>query len=167
MTTTMTTEFDQRTLRTLFGRFPSGIVAICAHVDGEPVGMAASSFTSVSLDPPLLSVCFSHTSSTWPRLRRAPRLGISVFAADQEAHVRQLSAKSGDRFQDLDHQRTSQGAVLLAGAAAWFECVPETELEGGDHAVALLRVAAARAFPDVAPLIFHDSGFHAISASSA
>ena len=62
-------------LRHAFGLFPSGVTAVCGIVDGHPAGLAASSFTSVSLDPPLVSVCIAHTSSTWPILRQCRWLG--------------------------------------------------------------------------------------------
>jgi flavin reductase (DIM6/NTAB) family NADH-FMN oxidoreductase RutF len=68
-------------LRGAFAAFPSGVTAIAGMLDGHPVGMAASSFTSVSLEPPLVSVCMAHSSSTWPSLRRAPSIGVSVLAA--------------------------------------------------------------------------------------
>lgn len=85
-------------LRRAFGCFPSGIT-VCALVDGTPVGMAASSFTSVSLAPPLVSVCIQHTSTTWPVLRNRPRLGLSVLAeaTTMRACVWQASRQIGSR----------------------------------------------------------------------
>src|SRR5689334_21946313 len=73
-------QLDDATLRRVFGCFPSGVIAVCASVDGEPLGMAASSFTTVSVAPPLVSICVQNSSTTWPRLRRRERLGISVLA---------------------------------------------------------------------------------------
>ncbi|MGN6722930.1 MAG: flavin reductase family protein, partial [Marmoricola sp.] len=67
-------------LREVFGAFPSGVVAVASRIDGEPVGLAASSFTSVSLDPPLVSISIGNGSKTWPDLRRASHLGITVLA---------------------------------------------------------------------------------------
>ena len=75
---------DPIALRRVFGAFPTGVTALAALVDGEPVGMAASSFVAVSLDPPLVSFCPAISSKTWPRLRRAARLGISVLGGAQE-----------------------------------------------------------------------------------
>jgi hypothetical protein len=68
--------FDQALLRQAFGAFPSGVTAFCGLIDGVAEGMAASSFTSVSLDPPLVSVCVANTSTTWPKLARLDRLGV-------------------------------------------------------------------------------------------
>src|SRR5258708_28096524 len=74
----------QTQLRRVLATFPTGVAAVAAIIDGEPAGLAASSFVSVSLDPPLVSVCIGHSSTTWPVLRTADRLGISVLGAHQE-----------------------------------------------------------------------------------
>ncbi|WP_349263643.1 flavin reductase family protein, partial [Actinocrinis sp.] len=99
----VTTEeaLDPATLRRVFGAFPTGVTALAALVDGVPVGMAANSFTSVSLDPPLVSVCVATASATWPSLRRANRIGVSVLSHRQETASRQLAARGIDRFAGL------------------------------------------------------------------
>jgi flavin reductase (DIM6/NTAB) family NADH-FMN oxidoreductase RutF len=150
-------------LRRVFGAFPSGVTAIAAVVDGVPVGLAASSFTSVSLEPPLVSVCVAHSSTTWPVLRAASRFGVSVLAADQSVAGRQLSARGGDRFADLAWRRTDDGAVLLEGASAWLECSIEAEHRAGDHDIVVLRVHDLDADHDVSPLVFHASEFHRLA----
>lgn len=142
-------------LREVFAAFPSGVTAIAARVDGLPVGMSASSFTSVSLEPPLVSVCVARTSRTWPQLRRASRLGLSVLSDRQEAACRQLAARSGDRFAGLAWHELVRGAILLDDAAAHLECSVEREVDAGDHVVVLLRVHDLSADPTVAPLVFH------------
>jgi flavin reductase (DIM6/NTAB) family NADH-FMN oxidoreductase RutF len=93
---------DGHQLRQAFGCFPSGVAAVCAVVDGSPVGLAASSFTSVSVAPPIASVCVQHTSTTWPVLRQRPRLGLSVLAEGQDAVCQRLANKNGDRFAGTD-----------------------------------------------------------------
>jgi flavin reductase (DIM6/NTAB) family NADH-FMN oxidoreductase RutF len=154
---------DSLELRRVFGCFPSGIAAVCA-LDGEgrPAGMAVSSFTSVSLAPPLVLVCVQNTSTTWPVLRRAQRLGVSVLAADQHQAARSLAARGVDRFADLSWSTTAGGAVLLHGAAAWLDCEVEQEVPGGDHAVVLLRVTALVGDPEHPPLVFHASTFRGL-----
>ncbi|MEV8516841.1 flavin reductase family protein [Dactylosporangium sp. NPDC051484] len=146
-------------LRRVFGAFPSGVTAVAALVDGAPVGLAASSFTSVSLDPPLVSVCIARTSSTWPTLRRADRLGVSVLAAHQEHLGRQLSLRGGDRFSGVTWRATQGGEILLDGACAWLDCSIEREIPAGDHDIILLRVHALDADRSVPPLVFHQSAF--------
>ena len=92
------TALDPSTLRQAFGAFPSGVVAVAASVDDRLVGMAASSFTSVSLEPALVSFSVANSSSTWPVLRRAGRLGLSVLADHHGAACRQLAGPADRRF---------------------------------------------------------------------
>jgi flavin reductase (DIM6/NTAB) family NADH-FMN oxidoreductase RutF len=146
-------------LRRVFGAFPTGVTAIAALVDGAPVGIAASSFTSVSLAPPMVSVCIAHSSTTWPLLRGAARYGVSVLAVHQEAAVRALSAKGTDRFAALGWRATPDGAVVIDGASAWLDCSVEQQIRAGDHDIVLLRVHALDADADIAPLVFHGSRF--------
>jgi flavin reductase (DIM6/NTAB) family NADH-FMN oxidoreductase RutF len=146
-------------LRRVFGAFPSGVTAVAALIDGAPVGLAASSFTSVSLEPPLVSICIAKTSNTWRSLRRAGRLGVSVLAAHQEHLGRQLGARGGDRFAGATWRTTRNGEILLDGACAWLDCSIESEIPAGDHDIVLLRVHALDADRGVPPLVFHQSTF--------
>jgi len=154
--TSMTTGTDPTTLRTTFAGFPSGVTALCAEIDGELVGMAASSFTGVSLDPPLVSVCIMHGSRTWQRLRAVPRLGISVLAADQEAVCRALGSRQGDRFAGVDTMVTPAGAAFVRGAGIWLECEIDAEMPGGDHVIVVLRVLGLDAEPKREPMVYLD-----------
>ncbi|MCK9931949.1 flavin reductase family protein [Frankia sp. Mgl5] len=151
--------FDPGRLRNVFGAFPSGVAAVAALVEGVPVGIAASSFTSVSLDPPLVSLCIGHTSSTWPALRAAPRLGLSILSAEQERAARQLAGRRGDRFAELRWRVTDDGAVLLDGASAWIETSIDQQVRAGDHDIVVLRVHDLDADHDISPLVFHASQF--------
>ena len=159
MTTMTTTVFDPKRLRHVYGAFPSGVTAVAAIVGGAPVGITASSFTSVSLDPPLVAFCIAHTSSTWPVLNAAPRLGISFLSAKQERAGRQLAGRHGDRFADLSWRVTGEGAVLLDGAVGWLETSVEQQLRAGDHDIVVLRVHDLDADHGVSPLVFHASQF--------
>ena len=84
-------DLDVVALRTAFGVFPSGVVAVAAEVDGELLGLAASSFTSVSLDPPLVSFSVANASKTWPALRRSAHLGVTILADHHGEVCRQLA----------------------------------------------------------------------------
>jgi flavin reductase (DIM6/NTAB) family NADH-FMN oxidoreductase RutF len=155
---------DTAELRRVFGCFPSGVAAVCAlDSDGTPTGMAVSSFTSVSLDPPLVSVCVQNTSTTWPLLQRATRLGVSVLASGQDSVARALAAKGVDRFADVSWAATPEGAVLVHGAAAWLDCQIEAEHPAGDHALVVLRVRGLVGDPAHPPLVFHASRFRDLS----
>lgn len=147
-------------LRRVFSAFPTGVTAVAALIGGTPVGLAANSFTSVSLQPPLVSLCIAHTSATWPLLQQAPRIGISVLGAHQEQAGRQLSTVGRDRFATLSWRSNDIGAVVLDGASAWLDCSIEREIPAGDHNIVLLRVHDLEADHSVDPLVFHRSQFH-------
>lgn len=138
---------------------------MCAMVDGEPVGMAASSFTSVSMEPPLVSICIQNGSRTWPRLKKAARLGLSVLAENHGDACRSLSRKDGDRFADVPWTKLGTGAVVVSEATAWLECRLRSEVRVGDHTIAVLEVCALDANADMPPLVFQGSRFHRISSA--
>lgn len=125
--------------------------------------MAASSFTSVSLNPPLVSLAIAHTSTTWPRLTAAPALGVSILAEEHGTVAQSLSSKTGDRFSGVRWQAAESGAVFVHGAALWLESRVEGQVPAGDHDIVLLRVVSVEPYPDVAPLVFHGSTFRRLS----
>lgn len=156
-------QLDSGRLREAFATFPSGIAAVCGHDGRVPVGMAVSSFVSVSLDPPLVSVSMQDTSTTWPRLRALPRLGVSVLAEDQQAVSTALSARTGDRFAGWRWHSGGAGAVFVTGAAGWFDCTIHDEVAAGDHTIVLLRVHGL-GVGDAEPLVFHASHYRQLAA---
>jgi len=151
--------FDQVALRQAFGCFPSGVTAVCGMLGDRPQGMAASSFTSVSLEPALVSVCVAHTSTTWPTLAPLPRLGVSVLAEDHSSVAASLSAKTGDRFAGVEWESSETGAVFVHGSSLWLECTIHAQVPAGDHDIVLLRIRAMQMYPDIAPMIFHGSRY--------
>lgn len=154
---------DPAMLRRTFGSFPSGVVAVCAMVDGEPVGMAASSFVTVSLDPPLVAFCVQWTSTTWPRLQRSARLGISVLGAGHNVVARQLASRTREnRFAGLATTATPEGALFVHDASAWFDCALHEVVPAGDHGIVLLDVVHSTVAPEVEPLVYHASTFRAL-----
>ena len=166
MTTFATNQdLDPSRLRQAFGVFPSGVVAVAASVDGRLVGLAASSFTSVSLDPPLVSVSIARTSKTWPDLRRAGRLGVTVLAAHHGQVCRQLAGPVEHRFDGIAATVTGTGAVTVDDGLARFDCSIYREVEAGDHLIVLLRLHAVEhtADQDSGPLVFHRSAFGRLS----
>jgi flavin reductase (DIM6/NTAB) family NADH-FMN oxidoreductase RutF len=146
-------------LRRAFAMFPSGVTAVCASVEGRPVGLAASSFTSVSLDPALVSVCIAHTSSTCPSLRAVGRVGVSVLAEGHASIARQLAGKAGDRFTGVDWAEGPDHSVFIHGAALWLDCSVSREVPAGDHDIVLLEIRAVTPHPDRNPIVFHGSHF--------
>lgn len=156
----------QTELRRAFSLFPTGVVAVCALVDEQPAGIAVNSFNSVSLDPPLVSICVARISRTWPLLAGRTRLGLSVLGTDHGAVCRKLASRDGDRFAEVDWKASQAGAVHIGGAALWLECSVMETLEGGDHMIVLLEVLGSSLFPDVDPLVFHQSQFRELLTSA-
>ncbi|MFF5792553.1 flavin reductase family protein [Paeniglutamicibacter sp. NPDC012692] len=150
---------DQLALRQAFSLFPTGVVAVCSVVDETPVGIAVNSFTSVSLDPPLVGICVAKSSATWPVLADSNRLGLSVLGSHQGKLCRSLASRNTDRFLEAPWRATDAGAVVMEGAALWLECEVRSTFDGGDHVVVLLEVVKSDLFPDVTPLVFHQSKF--------
>jgi flavin reductase (DIM6/NTAB) family NADH-FMN oxidoreductase RutF len=159
-------DFDQTMLRRAFGCFPSGVTAFCGMVDGGPDGMAASSFTSVSLEPPLVSVCVQNNSATWSRIANLPQLGVSILAAEHGPVAQALAARSGNRFSHIQWEATEDGAVFVHGSSLWLACSVHDVVDAGDHRIVLLEVKSLAMNPDIAPLVFHASGFHGLTASA-
>lgn len=159
----MSIDHDPMILRTAYAAFPSGVTALCAETEGELIGMVASSFTAVSLDPPLVSVCVMNSSRTWQRLQKAPRLGVSVLAADQGVLCRTLSAQAGDRFSGVDTVVTPDGAVLVQGAGVWMEAEVDSLVPAGDHVMVLLRVLRLDADAEQEPLVYLSGAFRSLA----
>lgn len=150
-------------LRKAFSSFPTGVVAVCGTApDGGSAGMAVNSFTSISLDPPLVAISVANTSRTWPVLKTSRTLGLSVLGHGQEQVSRSLSAREGDRFAGAHWVRGESGELHLDGAALWLTCTVHSELPAGDHAIVLLEVSGLHYFPEVEPLVFHQSRYRVI-----
>jgi len=159
-------ENDTDALRHAFSLFPSGVVALIARPEGEIEGMVASAFTvGVSLAPPLVSCAIQTRSRTWPRLRRASSIGISVLAEGQGDIAREIAGENRlHRFVSAPLRDVGSDAVFISGAPVWFECTVHAELEAGDHIVVLLEVIGVGADPELRPLVFHGSSFNQLLA---
>jgi flavin reductase (DIM6/NTAB) family NADH-FMN oxidoreductase RutF len=157
-------DLDPRRLRDAFGVFPSGVVAVAAQVDGEPVGLAASSFTTVSLDPPLVSFSIRTASKTWPDLRRSPRLGVTILADHHGPLARQLAGDPAHRFDDVPLLLGDDGALTLPDGLAQFDTSIYREVDAGDHTIVLLRLHEVRQDDHAMPLVFHRSTFDSLLA---
>ncbi|MFF3569154.1 flavin reductase family protein [Nocardia jiangxiensis] len=149
---------DAARYREVLGHFATGVVAITA-VDpetGQPAGLAANSFTSVSIDPPLVAFCVAHTSSSWPKVKSAGRYCINVLAEHQEGVSRQFAVSGADKFAGLSWSPSGHGSPILDDAVAWMDARPVDEHIAGDHIIVVshidhLELAAA----DGSPLLFY------------
>lgn len=154
-----TTDLTQAALREAFGHFPTGVIAIAAEVGGTRIGLAASTFVPVSLTPPLVLFCVQNTSTTWPKLKECPRLGLSVLGESHNEAARALAARTGDRFAGLKTVSRDTGAVFIEGTSVWLESTIDQLVEAGDHTIVILRVHEVAVHADVAPIVFHRSTF--------
>ncbi|WP_127940409.1 flavin reductase family protein [Nonomuraea polychroma] len=152
---------DSRRFRQVLGRFATGVVAITAldPQDGRPCGLAANSFTSVSLDPPLVAFCVAHTSTSWPRVRGAKVVTVNVLAEDQQSVCAQMATKGGDKFAGLEWTGSPGGNPVLEGALAWMDCAVEAEHPAGDHVIVVARVLQLDTHADGGPLVFFRGGY--------
>jgi flavin reductase (DIM6/NTAB) family NADH-FMN oxidoreductase RutF len=152
---------DGRRFRSILGHFATGVVAITA-IDpetGAPTGLAANSFTSVSLEPALVSFCVAHTSTTWPRLRGAERHCVNILSAPQREVCLQFATKGADKFAGLEWTKSPGGGPVIDGALAWLECSVEAEYPAGDHVIVVARVHHLDRHHDGEPLIFYKGSY--------
>lgn len=141
--------------RRALSHFASGITVVTVAVDGELHGMTASSFASVSLEPPRVLVCLDKSSRTRALLTEVGVFAVSILSAGQEAISRAFASTGPKPFPDLSHKIGSNGAPLLDGALAWIECVTVETMDGGDHDVVLGEVTATTVAGGD-PLIYFD-----------
>ena len=142
-------------LRDVLGHFASGVVVVTAAGPDGPLGFTCQSFTSLSLDPALVSFAPSRTSSTWPRIRDVGAFCVNVLAADQQ-HLSAGFARSGvDKFAGVGWQPGPHDAPVLDGACAWIGCTLWREYDGGDHTIAVGRVLDLGADPARLPLLYY------------
>jgi flavin reductase (DIM6/NTAB) family NADH-FMN oxidoreductase RutF len=142
-------------LRSAFGRFATGVTIVtCRDVDDQPVGLTANSFSSLSLDPPLLLWSLRRASPSLAAFEAASHFVVNVLAESQVELSRSFASRRADKFADGTWSEGLGGALVLAGCAAVFECRTEQRLDGGDHRLFIGRVLRS-ADLGVAPLVFH------------
>ncbi len=159
--TACVSDLEGRRLRDVLGHFATGVVAITGidPATGLPTGLAANSFTSVSLDPALVAFCVAHTSSTWPLLRSADHLCINVLSEPQTSVCKQLAVKGGDKFAGVSWTSSPAGTPVLDGALAWLEVSVQDEHLAGDHMIIVARVHSLDIHHSGEPLVFYQGRY--------
>jgi len=153
---------DQRSFRDTMGRYPTGVAVIAAMTADGPVGMAVNSFTSVSLDPPLIAFCPMRTSTSWARIEPVGGFAVSLLRDDHESVARLLAQKDADRFGGHDWRTSPAGHPVLADALGWLDTTVETIVEAGDHELVVARVRHWSQAGDGQPLVFYGGRYHAL-----
>lgn len=133
---------DPRALRDAFGAFVTGVTIVTTRDDaGKPVGFTANSFTSVSLDPPLLLICLARTSRNFATMTGAKSFAVNILSENQKDLSNTFARPVEDRFAAAEWSDAPQGSPVFADVAAWFECTMQEVIEAGDHVI-LLGVSA-------------------------
>lgn len=148
---------DPRGFRNALGRFATGVTIVTTRGATGPVGITANSFSSLSLDPPLLLWSIARSSARCDSFTNAPHFAVHVLARHQ-AHIARAFATEADAFGDLDHSHSPRDVPLLDDCIARFECDREAVHDGGDHALIIGRVTEALTREGPA-LVFHDGQF--------
>ncbi len=146
---------DKSRFRRVCGRFATGVtVATAFGADGTPHGMTANSFSSVSLEPPLVLICVGHTATILPHIRTAESFGINILTEGQQ-HISELFARKGyDRFDGVAWHRGETGVPLLRGVLATMECARRQIVASGDHDIIVGEVVRAHWNDDERPLVY-------------
>lgn len=156
----MSPPIDPVRFRETLGHYPTGVAVVTAIADdGRPVGMVVGSFTSVSLDPPLIAFFPMTASKSFAQLRTADTFCVNALASDQEDVCRRFAAGGADKFQGTSWRPGPLGSPVLDGAVSWIECAFEDIRTAGDHFVVLGRVLELDVERSTLPLLFFQGGY--------
>jgi flavin reductase (DIM6/NTAB) family NADH-FMN oxidoreductase RutF len=155
-------EIDPSQFRQLLGRFATGVTILTvATPEGRPLGMTANSLASVSLRPPLISVCVDREAEMHDVILAASEFVVNVLASPQEALARRFSDKHEDRFDGIGYHLSPEGLILLDGVLAHVVCDRIDTYPAGDHTIVLGRVVGG-ATSDGRPLLYYRGGYAAL-----
>jgi flavin reductase (DIM6/NTAB) family NADH-FMN oxidoreductase RutF len=146
---------DPGTMRDVLGHFASGVTVVTAQGDAGPIGFTCQSFSSLSLDPPLVVIAPARTSRTWPQLRALGRFCVNVLAEDQTELSVTFARSGADKFAGVPWRPSRLGQPVLEDVVAWIDCELWAEYDGGDHTLVAARVLDLGADPGRRPLLFH------------
>ena len=157
----MTSEhaFDTAKYRQVLGHFPTGVTVVTAMTDDGPAGMAIGSFSTVSLDPPVVLFCPQKTSGSWNRIKGSGSFCVNILAEDQEDVSRVFASKSDDKFAEIGWKHSGNGAPRITGVLAHIDCDIHEVLDGGDHDIVLGLVTALDVSHEGGPLVFFRGGY--------
>jgi 3-hydroxy-9,10-secoandrosta-1,3,5(10)-triene-9,17-dione monooxygenase reductase component len=155
----MTGSLDPQAMREVMGHFASGVTVVTAVTDAGPIGFTCQSFSSLSLDPPLVVFAPGRTSLTWPLLRGIGRFCINVLAEGQDAVSRNFARSGVDKFAGVRWRPSALGSPVLDDVVAWIDAELWAEYDGGDHTLAVARVLDLGADPRRRPLLYHRGAY--------
>ncbi len=155
---------DHGHFRRVMGHVPTGVAVVTALHDGLPAGLTVGSFTSVSLDPPLVSFTVDRAARSWPSIEAAGAFCVNLLAHDQVPLCRRFSSRETAKFRDLVWRPAASGSPVIDGVVAWIDCDTERVLEAGDHHLVIGRVRELDIARTVRPLLFYRGGYGGVDA---
>ncbi|TCH96460.1 flavin reductase [Roseococcus sp. SYP-B2431] len=156
---------DPKALRNAFGHFPTGVCIVAATLpNGERIGVTVNSFTSVSLDPPLLLVCLARSLRSHDALVTSGGFAITVLHGEQAPVSTRFASSGADKWLDMEASEGAAGGLILNPHLAWFDCAAHAALPGGDHTILLGRVLRHGTVEQAAPLLYYRGGYAALAA---
>jgi len=152
---------DAATFREVLGHFPTGVVVITGITpEGAPLGMTVGSFTSVSLDPPLVAFLPEKKSRSWAYLRASgPRFSVNVLAHHQDELSASVALRETEKFAGFDWRLSPTGLPVVSGCVAYIDCTTEQIVEAGDHHIVIGRVDHLAVEAGGDPLVFHAGAY--------
>jgi flavin reductase (DIM6/NTAB) family NADH-FMN oxidoreductase RutF len=158
---TLMSATDSRHFRDVLGEYPTGVVVVAAtHESGEALAMTIGTFTSVSLDPPLIAFLPSKSSASWSALRTAGnRFAVNILAEDQQEIGNAVSARKGEKLLGISWVSSPRGNPLIEGCTAGLECEVVAIHDGGDHDIVVAEVLELYQGADRPPLVFHRGSY--------
>ncbi|MFJ3802558.1 flavin reductase family protein [Streptomyces sp. NPDC090088] len=159
--TTPTTHspYDATQFRHVLGHIPTSVAIVTAMPHGRPVGVTVGSFSSVSLDPPLVNFFIDRSSRTWPRLNESSTFAVNVLGADHAELCRAFSRRGADRFEGVAWKPSDAGNPVLEDATVTLDCSHYKIDTLGDHIQVVGRVDSMRLRTGELPLVFYRGGF--------
>jgi flavin reductase (DIM6/NTAB) family NADH-FMN oxidoreductase RutF len=153
--------FSASEFRQALGMFATGVTIVTTRTaQGALVGLTASSFNSVSLEPPLVLWSLARSSGSMPAMGTGSHYAINILAADQLALAEQFAQKKTDRWLNVEFTEGASGAPVIAGCAATFECFNRSRYDEGDHVIFVGEVERCTHRDDAAPLLYHGGRFY-------
>jgi flavin reductase (DIM6/NTAB) family NADH-FMN oxidoreductase RutF/DNA-binding IclR family transcriptional regulator len=163
----VTNPVDPLHFRRVLGHFPTGVAVITGmDADGKPAGMAIGSFSSVSLNPPLVCFMPDKSSSSWPKIRDSGHFCVNILGSDQESVCRTFAVSGGDKFADLYWKPAGSGSPVLDGVLAWIDCDIDVVHDAGDHYIVIGAVRELDTGSQSLPLVFFQGGYGRFSSLS-
>lgn len=148
-------EFDSKKLRDAFGHFATGVCVVgFVAQDGTKVGITVNSFTSLSLDPPLLLVCLGANLRSHDAMVSSGGFGVSVLADSQQDISGRFATRGGPKWDGMAFVKGHEGALMVPGAIAWFDCEAESTYPAGDHTILIGKVRTFMSDGEKRPLLF-------------